>query len=283
MAGGRAGARSANRNKVRVMERETQLAAQKASLRRRGIYLLPNLFTTGALFAGFFSVVAAMDGNFQKAAVAIFVAMVLDGLDGRVARLTHTESDFGKEYDSLSDMVSFGLAPALVVYQWGATILPEYSWLWGRLGWLAAFFYSVCAAMRLARYNSRIGIADKRFFEGLPSPSGAALVAGTVWLAAEYSLQGFWGFVIAFGVTAVAGALMVSNFNYYSGRNVNLGRHIPFPYLLLIPAFFMLISLEPPVVLFSMFVAYAVSGPVVTMVRRARALKRHKHGDKKAA
>lgn len=250
---------------------------------RKGIYLLPNLLTTAALFAGFYAVVAAMDGNFKKAAIGIFVAMFMDGLDGRVARFTGTTSDFGKEYDSLSDMVSFGLAPALVVYQWGATVLPEYGWLWGRLGWLAAFFYAVCAAMRLARYNSRIGIADKRYFEGLPSPSGAALVAGTVWLATEYSLHGFWGFVIAFAVTALAGALMVSNFHYYSGRELNLSRHISFPYLLLIPAFLILVSLEPPVVLFSMFVGYAISGPVVTFVRRSRARDRQQTGDKKAA
>ena len=265
------------------MDSGPKLPTHKASLRRRGIYLLPNLFTTGALFAGFFSVVAAMDGNFQKAAVAIFVAMVLDGLDGRVARLTSTESDFGKEYDSLSDMVSFGLAPALVVYQWGATTLLEYRWMWGRLGWLAAFFYAVCAAMRLARYNSRVGIADKHFFEGLPSPSGAALVGGTVWLAAEYGLAGWWGFVITFTVTAAAGALMVSNFAYYSGRNVNLGRHISFPYLLLIPAVFMLISLDPPIVLFSLIVVYTVSGPVVTVWRRLRARRIGESRNRKAA
>ncbi len=265
------------------MDTGNALANKKRSLRRRGIYLLPNLFTTAALFAGFFSVVAAMDGNFQKAAVAIFVAMVMDGLDGRVARLTHTESDFGKEYDSLSDMVSFGLAPALVAYQWGATVLLEYRWLWGRLGWLAAFFYAVCAALRLARYNSRIDIADKRFFEGLPSPSGAALVAGTIWLASEYSLSGFWGFVITFTVTAAAGALMVSNFHYYSARDINMKRHIPFPYLLLIPAFFMLVSVDPPIVLFSMFVGYGISGPAVTAWMKFSKGRDRESGTRKAA
>jgi CDP-diacylglycerol--serine O-phosphatidyltransferase len=241
---------------------------------RKGIYLLPNLLTTAALFAGFFAVVAAMDGNFQKAAVAVFVAMVMDGLDGRVARLTSTESDFGKEYDSLADMVSFGLAPALVVYQWGVVNLQEYDWLWGRLGWLAAFFYSVCAALRLARYNSRIGLVDKRFFEGLPSPSGAALVAGMVWMGTKYDAGGASAFVVAFLVTASAGALMVSNFAYYSGRDVNLGERIPFAYLLLIPAVFMLISLDPPLVLFLMFFLYALSGPVFALFRTRRRRRR---------
>jgi CDP-diacylglycerol--serine O-phosphatidyltransferase len=242
----------------------------EVGLIRKGIYLLPNLLTTAALFAGFFAVVAAMDGNFQKAAVAVFVAMVMDGLDGRVARLTSTESDFGKEYDSLADMVSFGLAPALVVYQWGVVNLQEFDWLWGRLGWLAAFFYSVCEALRLARYNSRIGLVDKRFFEGLPSPSGAALVAGMVWLGTKYDASGASAFAIAFVVTASAGALMVSNFAYYSGRDVNLGERIPFAYLLLIPAVFMLISLDPPLVLFLMFFVYALSGPVFAFFRASR-------------
>ncbi|MDH4029920.1 MAG: CDP-diacylglycerol--serine O-phosphatidyltransferase [Chromatiales bacterium] len=237
---------------------------------RKGIYLLPNLLTTAALFAGFFAVVAAMDGNFQKAAVAIFVAMVMDGLDGRVARLTSTESDFGKEYDSLADMVSFGLAPALVIYEWGVVNLSQFHWLWGRLGWLAAFFYSVCAALRLARYNARIGLADKRFFEGLPSPSGAALVAGLVGLASKYEFGGGSAFVIAFMVTATAGALMVSNFPYYSGKDFNLGGRIPFAYLLLVPAVFMVISLDPPLVLFSLFALYALSGPILSLIRWVR-------------
>ena len=215
-----------------------------------------------------------MDGNFQKAAVAVFVAMVMDGLDGRVARLTSTESDFGKEYDSLADMVSFGLAPALVVYQWGVVNLQEFDWLWGRLGWLAAFFYSVCAAMRLARYNSRMGIVDKRFFEGLPSPSGAALVASVVWLGTKYDAGGASAFVIAFLVTASAGALMVSNFAYYSGRDVNLGERIPFAYLLVIPAAFMLISLDPPLVLFLLFFAYSLSGPLYSLLRLHRRRRR---------
>jgi len=228
-------------------------------------------------------VVAAMDGNFHKAAVAIFVAMVMDGLDGRVARLTSTESDFGKEYDSLADMVSFGMAPALVVYEWGVVNFAEYAWLWGRLGWLAAFFYAVCAAFRLARYNTRFGLADKRFFEGLPSPSGAAIVAAMVWLCTKYEFSGAAVFVVAFLVTAMAGALMVSNFAYYSGKDFNLGERIPFAYLLIIPAVFMLISLDPPMVLFSLFFLYAMSGPILSGYRLVRRRRRRAHRDQSKA
>lgn len=244
---------------------------------------MPNLLTTAALFAGFFAVVAAMDGNFHRASVAIFVAMIMDGLDGRVARLTSTESDFGKEYDSLADMVSFGMAPALVIYEWGVVNLPDYQWLWGRLGWLAAFFYAVCAALRLARYNSRFGVADKRFFEGLPSPSGAAIVAAMVWLFTKYDVGGPSAFVMAVLVTAAAGALMVSNFAYYSGKDFNLGERIPFAYLLLIPAVFMLIGLDPPLVLFLLFFLYAASGPLLTGYRLVRRRRRRAERDQSKA
>lgn len=241
---------------------------------RKGIYLLPNLITTAALFAGFYAVVAAMDGNFHKAGIAVFVAMVMDGLDGRVARLTSTESDFGKEYDSLADMVSFGLAPALVVYQWGAEALAELGWLWAKVGWLAAFFYAVCAAFRLARYNTRIGSADKRFFDGLPSPSAAALVAGLVWAGTAYGIDGAGALVAGLFITAAAGALMVSNLRYYSGKDLNLGGRVPFAYLLIVPAVFMLISLDPPLVLFGLFLIYASSGPAIWLVRAFRRRRR---------
>ncbi len=224
-----------------------------------------------------------MDGNFHKAAVAIFVAMVMDGLDGRVARLTSTESDFGKEYDSLADMVSFGMAPALVVYQWGVVNLAEYAWLWGRLGWLTAFFYAVCAAFRLARYNTRFGLADKRFFEGLPSPSGAAVVAGMVWLCTKYDFIGPVAFALVFVITAAAGALMVSNFAFYSGRDFNLGERIPFAYLLVIPAVFMVISLDPPLVLFGLFSLYALSGPILSGYRLVRRRRRRAERDQSKA
>ncbi len=235
--------------------------------RRKGIYLLPNLFTTAALFAGFYSIVAAMDGNMRNSAIAIYVAMVLDGLDGRVARLTHTESDFGKEYDSLSDMVCFGLAPALVVYQWGIAELKEHGWLWGKLGWLAAFVFAVSAALRLARFNARADTSDKRFFEGLPSPSGAGLVAGLVWVATEWQATGGLALVIAFVFTAGTGVLMVSSFRYYSFKDINLGRKVPFAYVLAIPLVFVFISFEPPVVLFLMFFCYSLTGPLFWLWR----------------
>ncbi len=241
---------------------------------RKGIYLLPNLITTGALFAGFSAVVAAMDGNFVSAAVAIYIAMVLDGLDGRIARLTHTESQFGKEYDSLADMVSFGIAPALVFYQWGAVQLQEYGNVWGRLGWVVAFFYAVAAALRLARYNTRHATSDKRFFEGLPSPSAAAVVSGVVWLGTKLEATGFAAMVFGLLVTASAGALMVSRVAYYSGRDLNLGGRISYPYALLIPAVFIVISLNPPTVLFLLFFSYVVSGPAVAVYRIIRRRRR---------
>ncbi len=240
---------------------------------RRGIYLLPNLLTTAALFAGFYAVIAAIDGDFVRAAIAIFVAMVLDGVDGRVARLTGTDSDFGKEYDSLCDMVSFGLAPALVVYQWGLARIADSGLAWSKLGWLAAFFYAVAAALRLARFNSRPA-GDKRFFEGLPSPSGAGLVGGWVWLGTEYQLVGASALIPAFLVTAAAGILMVSSFRYYSFKEFNLGERIPFTKVLLIPAIFVLISLNPPVVLFGLFAGFAATGLVYTAWRWLRRRRR---------
>jgi CDP-diacylglycerol--serine O-phosphatidyltransferase len=235
---------------------------------RRGIYLLPNLITTGALFAGFYAIVAAIDGNFERAGVAVFVAMVFDGLDGRVARWTSTESAFGKEYDSLSDMVSFGLAPAIVAYQWGVARITEYGVIWGRTGWLSAFFFAVAAGLRLARFNTR-AVVDKRFFEGLPSPSAAAIVAAFVWFSSEWREPGLVGLIVAFAITAVAGALMVSRFSYYSFKEINLGGRIPFGYIALVPLTFVLIAIKPPVMLFILFGLYALSGPVWWLVRRS--------------
>jgi CDP-diacylglycerol---serine O-phosphatidyltransferase len=236
---------------------------------RRGIYLLPNLFTTGALFAGFYAIVAAIDGNYERAGVAVFVAMVFDGLDGRVARWTSTESAFGKEYDSLSDMVSFGVAPAIVAYQWGVARITEYGVIWGRTGWLSAFFFAVAAALRLARFNTRAA-ADKRFFEGLPSPSAAAIVAAFVWFSSEWREPGLIGLIVAFAVTMVAGALMVSRFRYYSFKDINLGGHIPFRYFVLVPLGFVLIAAKPPVMLFVLFGTYALSGPLWWLTQRMR-------------
>jgi CDP-diacylglycerol--serine O-phosphatidyltransferase len=228
-------------------------ALAKNRIRRRGIYLLPNLFTTAALFAGFYSIVQAMNGRFDHAAIAVFVAMVLDGLDGRVARLTKTQSAFGAEYDSLSDMVCFGAAPALVVYEWALLSMAN-------LGWIAAFVYCVCAALRLARFNTNLDVVDKRFFQGLPSPSAAALVVGFVWIMDDNAVDPesvrWW----AWAVTVFAGLTMVSNFPYYSFKTINLKRSVPFVVVFLVALFFVLVSVQPAIVLFGAFVAYSLSG-----------------------
>ena len=239
--------------------------------RRRGIFLLPNLFTTAALFAGFYAVLASMNGRFEAAAIAIFAAMVLDGLDGRVARLTHTQSDFGAEYDSLSDMVAFGDAPALVVDQGALEGL-------GRAGWLAAFVYTAAAALRLARFNTQIGIADKRFFQGLPSPSAAAIIAGGVWVGTDYGIDGASVDWLAAGVTAAVGLLMVSNFRYHSFKDVDVRGRVSFIAAVVVMLAFALVHLDPPVILFAGFTAYAVSGPVLTLLRRRERRARRRRG-----
>ena len=223
--------------------------------RRRGIYLLPNAFTTAALFAGFFAIVQAMNLNFETAAIAIFAAMVLDGMDGRVARITNTQSAFGEQYDSLSDMVSFGVAPALVMYEW---ILRDL----GKWGWLAAFVYCAGAALRLARFNTNIGSVDKRFFQGMPSPAAAALIAGFVWLAIDNKLpvKELWMPWVAFGLTLYAGLSMVSNAPFYSGKALDVRHRVPFGVMVLVLVLFVVVSSDPPVALFGLFVGYAVSG-----------------------
>ncbi|MEK6664144.1 MAG: CDP-diacylglycerol--serine O-phosphatidyltransferase [Pseudomonadota bacterium] len=233
------------------------------NLRKKGIYLLPNLFTTSALFAGFYAIVQAMNGQFEHSAVAIFVAMVLDGIDGRVARMTHTQSPFGAEYDSLSDMVSFGVAPALVVYVWALQGM-------GKLGWIAAFIFCASAALRLARFNTQLDVADKRWFQGLPSPSAAAVVAGLVWVCVDFEIKGTDVTWLAWCVTLFAGLSMVSNIPYYSFKEVNMRKSIPFVALLLIILGFALLTYKPPVVLFLFFVAYALSGYVMTVIRFAK-------------
>ncbi len=235
----------------------------KGPLARKGIYLLPNLFTTGALFAGFYAIVQAMNGRFEQAAVAIFVAMVLDGLDGRVARLTRTQSAFGAEYDSLSDMVSFGVAPALVIYTFALKGM-------GKLGWLAAFVYCVGAALRLARFNTQIEVQDKRWFQGLPSPSAAALIAGLVWVMHDWDVSGQRIHWLAWVVTVFAGLTMVSNLPFYSGKDINLRKSVPFIAVVLVALGFILISADPPTVLFALFVGYGLSGYVLWLLRRFR-------------
>jgi len=226
--------------------------------RHRGIYLLPNAFTTAALFAGFFAIVQAMNMRFDVAAIAIFAAMVLDGMDGRVARITHTQSAFGEQYDSLSDMTSFGVAPALVMYEW---ILHDL----GKWGWLAAFVYCTCAALRLARFNANIGVVDKRFFQGLPSPAAAALVAGFVWLVIDnkLSVKELWMPWVAFGLTLYAGLSMVSNAPFYSGKALDVRYRVPFGMMVLVLVLFVVVSTDPPVALFGLFVVYAISGYVL--------------------
>jgi CDP-diacylglycerol--serine O-phosphatidyltransferase len=232
---------------------DPQRPAQGHKLTRRGIYLLPNLFTTGALFAGFFAIVMAMNGRFEHAASAIFVAMVLDGLDGRVARLTRTQSAFGAEYDSLSDMVSFGVAPALVMYSFALKGM-------GKLGWIAAFIYCAGAALRLARFNTMLEVQDKRWFQGLPSPAAASMIAGLVWVAFDNHVAGHNINWPAWGLTVFAGITMVSNLRFYSGKDINLRRSVPFMVVIMMALSFTLVALDPPVVLFLLFLGYGLSG-----------------------
>ncbi|AYH42966.1 CDP-diacylglycerol--serine O-phosphatidyltransferase [Azoarcus sp. DN11] len=231
--------------------------------RRRGIYILPNLFTTAALFAGFYAIVQAMNQRFEFAAVAIFVAMVLDGLDGRVARLTRTQSAFGAEYDSLSDMVSFGAAPALVVYEWALKDT-------GKFGWIAAFIYCAGAALRLARFNTNIDVVDKRYFQGLPSPAAAALVAGLVWVVTDVGLVGQDVRWLAGILTIFAGVSMVSNVLFWSGKDINLRKSVPFIVVIALVMAFALVSSYPPGVLFGLFLLYAASGYVIYAMRKLR-------------
>ena len=243
------------------MERAAPKPAEPA--RRRGIYLLPNIFTTLNLFAGFYAIVQGMNHEFEKAAVAIFIAMVLDSLDGRVARLTRTQSAFGAEYDSLVDMVSFGAAPALVMYEWALRDM-------GRIGWIAAFVYCVGAALRLARFNTQLSVADKRWFQGLPSPAAAALVAGMIWVLNDYQVRGGDVKWFAAALTVYAGITMVSNVKFYSGKDINLRRAVPFWVVLLLVLALLLISLQPSHVLWAVMLAYGVSGYVWWVVQRWR-------------
>ncbi|NLC20408.1 MAG: CDP-diacylglycerol--serine O-phosphatidyltransferase [Halomonadaceae bacterium] len=245
--------------------RETEVIEESIEngkkVRRKGIYLLPNLFTTSALFAGFFSVVAGINGDFTAAAVAIFIAMILDGLDGRVARMTNTQSAFGAEYDSLSDMLSFGVAPALVAFNW---ILQDV----GKTGWVVAFLYVACAALRLARFNVQIGSADKEWFIGLPSPSAAAFVAASVWTFHSFDAEAFGFKLLMLIVVAAAGILMVSNIRYYSFKEIDLKGPVPFVVLLAIVLGFVVISVEPSVMLLLLFSGYVASGPALAIMRK---------------
>lgn len=241
-------------------------------LSSRGIYLLPNLLTTAGLFSGFYAVVSSMNGYFISAAIAIFIAMIFDGLDGRVARMTNTQSEFGAEYDSMADMVSFGIAPGLVAYNWALSSF-------GKFGWLAAFVYVACAALRLARFNTQVGIADKRYFQGLASPAAAGVIASLVWVGSEYQITGQdYGFIIGV-VTILIGLLMVSNFRYNSFKDVDWKGKVNFVVVLLIVLAFVIVASSPENVLLIIFGLYACSGPFTT-IRSVKKLKlEHVVGD----
>lgn len=237
---------------------------------RKGIYLLPNLFTTGALFAGFYAIVAATADRFEHAAIAIVVAMLLDGFDGRVARMTQTTSEFGTQYDSISDMVSFGVAPSLVVYEWALIHFKDFPWIWSKLGWLAAFFYTAAAALRLARFNTRVTVVSKRYFQGLPSPAAAAALVGFIWVCHDMQLSRADFAVPALIVTILLGVCMVSNFSYYSFKDINPRDRVPFIAMLAVVVGFILASIDTPKLFFALFAVYALSGPVTYLIRLRR-------------
>lgn len=243
---------------------------QPVKKRRRGIYLLPNLITTAALFGGFYGIVAAMQGKFEQAAVAIFIAMILDALDGRVARMTNTQSEFGAEYDSLADMISFGLAPALVMYEWSLSSLVNVSFPMGKLGWLAAFLYVASAALRLARFNTKASNTDKRYFQGLPSPSAAAIVVGFVWACFDNDISGEVAAFYSLAIIVFAGLMMVSNISYYSFKSIDFHNKVPFIAMLAVVLVFVLASIDPAINLFGGFMIYALSGPTISIMRRIR-------------
>jgi CDP-diacylglycerol--serine O-phosphatidyltransferase len=245
--------------------------------RHRGIYLLPNLFTTGAMFAGFYAIIASIEGRFSEAAIAVFFAAVLDGMDGRVARMTNTQTEFGVQYDSLSDLVSFGLAPALVLYTWSLSALKEFGPLWGKLGWAAAFVYAACAALRLARFNTQVGVADKRYFQGLASPAAAAVCMSFVWSVDKSGLPGSEFCFVTPVLAIVVGLLMVSRFRYFSFKSLPAGDRpgVPFGWMVGAVLLLALLILDTARVLFAGFSLYLLSGPVWTICglanrRRAR-------------
>lgn len=233
-----------------------------------GVYLLPNLFTTASLFAAFYSIVASMKMQYEVAAIAIFIGMIADGLDGRIARLTNTQTAFGGEYDSLSDMVTFGVAPALLAYSWNLHNL-------GKIGWLVAFMYTAAVALRLARFNTQIETADKRYFQGLACPPAAAIVSSLVWFSYQHQLEHFAFTILTAIIACFVAVLMVSNIRYYSFKEIDFKGKVPFLYLLLMVILFVAIAANPSVVLFTGFVLYSLSGPVQTLFifRRMRKLR----------
>ena len=250
-----------------IDEHVEEVSEDGKKVQRSGIYLLPNLVTTGALFAGFYAVISAMHGNFEAAAIAILFAMLFDGLDGRIARATNTQSAFGVEYDSLADMVSFGVSPALVMFSWALSGV-------GKLGWAAAFVYVACAALRLAKFNTQAGKVDKRYFSGLASPPAAALIASTVWVFSDAGYQGLQIptelAVFAVLLTALTGLLMVINVPYYSFKSIDKDGRVPFVSMLLIVLVFVVFTLDPPLILMVVSGLYALSGPALFAWKKLR-------------
>ena len=253
------------------------------TIRRRGVYLLPNLLTSAALFAGFYSVIAGINGKFEPAAIAIIVAGFLDGLDGRVARMTNTQSDFGEQYDSLSDLISFGLAPALLAFNWSLSSLGEISILAGKLGWLAAFLFMACAALRLARFNTQAGIADKLYFQGLASPAAAGTLVFTIWFFVDNGISGETVRWLIFFETIALGILMFTNVRYYSFKGTPGGQKVPAVWLLLALLIIVLLALDPPFIGMILGCTYVLSGLLITMAgRRNWKLKRNQRSPKEA-
>jgi CDP-diacylglycerol--serine O-phosphatidyltransferase len=251
---------------IPVGEHEEEVSEGGKTVRHKGIYLLPNLFTLAAMFAGFYSVISAMNDHFENAAIAIFVALILDGLDGRIARMTNTQSAFGAEFDSLADMVSFGVAPALVAFTWALSSL-------GRSGWAFAFIYVAGTSIRLARFNTQIETADKNYFTGLASPAAAALVAGMIWICNDYGLVGedlpLIVSILAAITTALAGVLMVTNIPYSSFKEIDFKARVPFVTILVVALGFAIITVDPPLILLVLFGGYALSGPVILIMKKA--------------
>ncbi|MFC3193160.1 CDP-diacylglycerol--serine O-phosphatidyltransferase [Marinicella sediminis] len=244
--------------------------------KRKGIYLLPNLFTTGALFAGYYSIIAAIQGKFEMACLSIFIAALLDALDGRVARLTNTQSEFGEQYDSLSDLVSFGVAPSLLMFNWSLYHLTAVSPVMGKIGWLAAFIYAVCGALRLARFNTQIGVTDKAYFQGLPSPAAAAVLSSFVWISVDLEISGETLKYFVLPLTIIAGLLMVSRIRYYSFKTIPFKENVSFIWILLLVLVFVLLTIKTAWVLFVVFGCYALSGIILTTVsiKQKRAQKK---------
>lgn len=252
-----------------------QRSEKKHRLRRRGIYLLPNLFTIMGLFFGFYAIVAAFKGKFDQASLAIFIAMIFDGLDGRIARMTNTSSPFGAELDSISDMVTFGVAPALVAYCWGLSGL-------GKVGWLVAFMYAAATALRLARFNTQIGVVSKRYFIGLPCPSAAAVIAGMIWTCHNtFQIPGTHISIIVAVITALVALLMVTNVPYYSFKELDFKGRVPFVMILLFVAICVAVAIDPPPVLFFAFFLFTISGPVMYLFGFSRKRKLAKKSQKK--